>query len=57
MLEKFFYTTMITLLLPILLSISPFSKPQSLNFKEIILCPLEYLCFGVGKAEGIRQLC
>ncbi|NES67416.1 MAG: hypothetical protein F6K24_20335 [Okeania sp. SIO2D1] len=35
MLEKFFYATMITLLLPILLGISPFSKPQSLNFKEI----------------------
>ncbi|NET47114.1 hypothetical protein [Okeania sp. SIO2B3] len=35
MLEKFFYATMITLLLPILLGISPFSKPQSLNFQEI----------------------
>ena len=35
MLEKFFYATMITLLLPTLLGISPFSKPQSSNFKEI----------------------
>lgn len=35
MLEKFFYATIITLLLPILLGISPFSKPQSPNFKEI----------------------
>ncbi|MDY7007506.1 MAG: hypothetical protein SWX82_27130 [Cyanobacteriota bacterium] len=35
MVEKFFYATMITLLLPILLGIPPFSKPKSLNFQEI----------------------
>ncbi len=35
MLEKFFYATIITLLLPILLGIYPFSKPKSLNLKEV----------------------
>lgn len=35
MLEKFFYATIITLLLPILLGISPFSKPNNLHPREV----------------------
>ncbi len=35
MLEKFFYATIITLLLPILLGIYPFSQPKTLKLKEV----------------------
>ncbi len=35
MLEKFFYATIITLLLPILLEIYPFSQPKTLKLKEV----------------------
>ncbi|MGK7918728.1 MAG: hypothetical protein AB4080_01800 [Trichodesmium sp.] len=35
MIEKFFYATIITVLLPILLGISPFEKSKNLNIHEV----------------------
>ncbi|MGD1712903.1 hypothetical protein ACP6PK_05830 [Dapis sp. BLCC M172] len=35
MLEKFFYATIITVLLPILLEIYPFSQPKTLKPQEV----------------------